>query len=153
MTHVYEQVELARNSQTLLQKLPHSSIRQQQALTLLSQVWVWQHFVSPWGEKSFYWRARARDNCVKGERDLNILMWCSYYLYFHICKHSSSPGEGNGDPLQYSCLGNSTDRRAWQATVCGFAKQLDTTEWLNNNKKSQQIQRLICPAHHLRCIS
>ena len=27
-----------------------------------------------------------------------------------------SPGEGNGDPLQYSCLGNPMDRRAWQAT-------------------------------------
>ena len=28
-----------------------------------------------------------------------------------------SPGEGNGSPLQYSCLGNSMDRGAWQATV------------------------------------
>ena len=28
-----------------------------------------------------------------------------------------SPGEGNGNPLQYSCLENSVDRRAWQATV------------------------------------
>ena len=28
-----------------------------------------------------------------------------------------SPGEGNGNPLQYSCLGNSMDRGAWQATV------------------------------------
>ena len=26
-----------------------------------------------------------------------------------------SPGEGNGNPLQYSCLGNSMDRGAWQA--------------------------------------
>ena len=28
-----------------------------------------------------------------------------------------SPGEGNGNPLQYSCLENATDRGAWQATV------------------------------------
>ena len=28
-----------------------------------------------------------------------------------------SPGEGNGKPLQYSCLGNPMDRAAWQATV------------------------------------
>ena len=28
-----------------------------------------------------------------------------------------SPGEGNGNPLQYSCLENSTDRGAWRATV------------------------------------
>ena len=30
-----------------------------------------------------------------------------------------SPGEGNGYPLQYSCLENSMDRGAWQATVHG----------------------------------
>ena len=33
-----------------------------------------------------------------------------------------SPGEGNGYPLQYSCLENSTDRGAWQATVHGVLK-------------------------------
>jgi len=32
------------------------------------------------------------------------------------------PGEGNGNPLQYSCLGNFMDRGAWQATVHGVAK-------------------------------
>ena len=32
------------------------------------------------------------------------------------------PGEGNGNPLQYSCLENSTDRGAWQATVHGIPK-------------------------------
>ena len=30
-----------------------------------------------------------------------------------------SPGEGNGNLLQYSCLGNPIDRGAWQATVHG----------------------------------
>ena len=33
-----------------------------------------------------------------------------------------SPGEGNGNPLQYFCLENPTDRGAWQATVHGVAK-------------------------------
>ena len=33
-----------------------------------------------------------------------------------------SPGEGNGNPLQYSCLENPMDRRAWQATVHGVAR-------------------------------
>ena len=32
-----------------------------------------------------------------------------------------SPGEGNGNPLQYSCLENSINRGAWQATVHGVA--------------------------------
>ena len=33
-----------------------------------------------------------------------------------------SPGKGNGNPLQDSCLENSVDREAWQATVHGEAK-------------------------------
>ena len=37
------------------------------------------------------------------------------------------PGEGNGNLLQYFCLGNPMDRRVWQATVHGFMKESDTT--------------------------
>ena len=37
------------------------------------------------------------------------------------------PGEGNGNPLQYSCLENSMDIGAWQATIHGVTKDLDTT--------------------------
>ena len=33
-----------------------------------------------------------------------------------------SPGDGNGNPLQYSCLENPRDRGAWRATVHGVAK-------------------------------
>ena len=33
-----------------------------------------------------------------------------------------SPGEGNGNPLQYACLENPMDRGAWQAAVHGVAK-------------------------------
>ena len=38
-----------------------------------------------------------------------------------------SPGEGNDNPLQYSCLGNPMDRGACQATVLGVAKESDMT--------------------------
>ena len=44
-----------------------------------------------------------------------------------------SPGEENGNPLQYSCLGNPMDREVWQATVHGVTKESDTTYQLNNN--------------------
>ena len=40
-----------------------------------------------------------------------------------------SPGKRNGNPLQYSCLENSMDRRVCQATVHGVRKQLDMTEY------------------------
>ena len=38
-----------------------------------------------------------------------------------------SPEEGNGDPLQYSCLENSMDRGAWRGTVHGVTKESDMT--------------------------
>ena len=38
-----------------------------------------------------------------------------------------SPGGGNGNPLQYSCLENCMDRGAWQFTVCGV-EESDMTE-------------------------
>ena len=39
-----------------------------------------------------------------------------------------SPGEGNGNSLQYCCLGNPMDRGAWPATVHGVEKESDTTK-------------------------
>ena len=39
-----------------------------------------------------------------------------------------SPGEGNGNPLQYFCLGNPMGRGIWWVTVHRIAKELDMTE-------------------------
>ena len=39
-----------------------------------------------------------------------------------ITESGRSPGVGNGNPLQYSCLKNSMDREAWQATVHGVSE-------------------------------
>ena len=44
-----------------------------------------------------------------------------------------SPGEGNGNPCQYSCLENSMDRGAWWATVHGVAKSRTWLKQLNNS--------------------
>ena len=51
-----------------------------------------------------------------------------------------SPGGKHGNPLQYSCQENPMDREAWQATVHGVAKELDMTEWLNNNNRMKNSQ-------------
>ena len=46
------------------------------------------------------------------------------------------PGEGNGNPLQFSCLETFMDRGLWQVAVHGVTKS-DMTERLNNNKDNQ----------------
>ena len=49
--------------------------------------------------------------------------------------------EGNGNLLQYSCLGNSMDRGAWKAPAHGVIKKRDMTEQLisNSNSSNQLI--------------
>ena len=51
-----------------------------------------------------------------------------------ILESGRSSGEGNGNPLQYSYLENPMGREAWWATVHVVAKELDTTQRLNNNQ-------------------
>ena len=51
-----------------------------------------------------------------------------------------SPGGGNDNPLQYSCLENPMDKGAWQATVHGVAKELDGTEQLKQHIRAKEIK-------------
>ena len=56
-----------------------------------------------------------------------------------------SSGEGSGNPLHYSCLGNPVDRGAWQVTVHGVAKsgtQLSTHT--NNNNVYASVCVCVC---------
>ena len=50
-----------------------------------------------------------------------------------------SPGEGNGNPLQYSCLGNPMDRGAWQATG---------SQSIRHNCMTEHVQYSIEPGFH-----
>ena len=52
-----------------------------------------------------------------------------------------SPGEGNGNLLQYSCLGKPMDRRAWQASLWG-RKESDTTEQLTLPSLSSSAKKI-----------
>ena len=51
-----------------------------------------------------------------------------------------SPGEGNGNPFQYSCLEKPMDRGAWRAAVLGVTKGLDTTEHGTNYVQNVMAQ-------------
>ena len=57
-----------------------------------------------------------------------------------------SPGEGNGNPLQYSCLENPMDRGAWWATVHGVAQSRTRLKQLSSNSIEYLAQALLsCP--------
>ena len=64
-----------------------------------------------------WWLSSKESACQCDKRDVGL-----------IPRSGRSPGEGNGNPLQYSCLGNSMDRGALWATVHGVAK-CDITEY------------------------
>ena len=57
-----------------------------------------------------WWLSGKESNCKAGDTSLILGL-------------GRSSGERNGNPLQYSCLGNPKDRRAWWATVHGVTKE------------------------------
>ena len=53
---------------------------------------------------------------------------------------SSCIGEGNGNPLQYSCLANPRDKEAWWAAVYGVAQSWIRLKWLSRSNSSKDIR-------------
>ena len=64
-----------------------------------------------------------------------------------------SSGEGNGKPLQYSCLRNPMDRGTWWATVHGVTKEWDMTLRLKNNGEESAINLAEDLLYEMSCFS
>ena len=87
---------------------------------------------------STLWWMRIRDLCklpdgsdwLWGKLDLALVGSDSKESARDVGDLCSVPGEGNGYPLQYSCLENPMDKEAWWPTVLGGHKESNTTEWL-----------------------
>ena len=72
------------------------------------------YFTSIWGQ-SFPGSSVSKESAFSAEDSGSILGL------------ERSPGEGNGNPLQYSCMENPMDRGAWWVTVHGVTKESDMT--------------------------
>ena len=58
-------------------------------------------------------------------------------------------GEGNGNPLQYSCLENPRDGGAWWAAVCGVAQSQTLTEMISSSSSSRFVIAFLLRSKHL----
>ena len=67
-------------------------------------------------------------------------------LHFHFSL--SCIGEGNGNPLQYSCLENPRDRGAWRAAVCGVTQSRTRLKRLSCSSSSAHGLSLIAFVQH-----
>ena len=95
---------------------------------------------------------------------------CPGYWSGSVHGSGRSPGEGNGNPLQCSCLGNPMDRGAWWAIIHGVAKsQTQLGDWTYMHRRNlhtvlsscinlhsyQQYKRVLLSSHplqHLLCV-
>ena len=78
-----------------------------------------------------------------------------YCIGFTIHQHESSKlisiqeliymyiGEGNGNPLQYSCLENPVDREIWWAAVCGVTQGRTQMKWLSSSSSSTTHKQIL----------
>ena len=57
---------------------------------------------------------------------------------FYLWRFQWVIGEGNGNPLQYSCLENSVDRAAWWAAIYGVTQSRTQLKQLSNKQQQQQ---------------
>ena len=60
-------------------------------------------------------------------------------------KQADIVGEGNGTPLQYSCMENPMDRGAWKAAVHGVAKSWTWLKWLSSSSSRARVEKAKAP--------
>ena len=105
------------------------------------------------------WGINVKKELVSYRKDkiilsLDLLPRCHYWLTICLpvrrCKrHGSipgsgrSPGGGHGNPLQYACLENPTDRGAWQATVHRVVKSQIQLKWLNRDRHAHLMRTAV----------
>ena len=122
------------------------------ALPLGSSAWWWRHFL--WS-LALHWRRQWHPTPVLlpgksyGQRSLvGYSPWSreesdtTEWLHFDFSL--SCIGEGNGNPLQCSCLENPRDRGAWWATVYGVAQSRTRLKWLSSSFASCTSKLLDC---------
>ena len=83
--------------------------------SICQQIWKTQQWPQDW-KRSVFIPIPKKGNAKE----------CSYYCTIALISHASN-GEGNGTPLQYSCLENPMGGGTWKAAVHGVAES-DTTE-------------------------
>ena len=134
--------------------LPLSSIYS--VVQLLSHVWL---FATPWiaVRQASPWRRQWQPTPVllpgksHGWRSLvGCSPWCCWesdmterlQLYFTL----SFTGEGNGNPLQCSCLENPRDGGGWWAAVYGVTQSQTRLKWLSSSRLLlPPLSSLVCP--------
>ena len=92
------------------------------------------------GSLTFEWDNFGLPTDVKGSA-------CSARDLDSIPGSGISPGEGNGNPLQYSCLENSMDRGTWQATV---HRVTESWTWLSDLYTIHKMNKLLHRVYSLR---
>ena len=107
------------------------------------------------------WLARGIDsqNIDRSyQRSRSYVLLIFYTAVFFLCKYlAMSYGEGNGTPLQSSCLANSMDRGAWWAAVYGVAQSWTWLKWLSSSSSIHLItankitQNTMFPYNKKRC--
>ena len=107
--------------------------------SILSQGTVvpWKLFPVAWESSPPIW-----DRKTKGwSRNISPIWktheWQNWYLVPKLI------GEGNGTPLQYSCLENPRDGGAWWAAVSGVAQSWTRLKWLSSSRSSSSSPKLI----------